>query len=306
MSGDRLAPANSPEQCMCSHLQKGAVMPKGIPRKKNVKIFWTDAETNQVAEAFVNLRIKRPFDSVTVLAEAAQGQLPKERQRKITGPSQAKELFEKIEEELKSVWQIQEENKSLRDKLNSRQEITPEIQELVLGSLTDSEVYERFADQVLKQVTPDDVIKIFGMDLMLNSVPQSQIVGLAAQAIFERYANGPEPTIVEPEPTRQIHTHVPTPKPNGKAKPRIALVGALPEQAGIIAQQLATEAEIKVIDKKKTTVPSGSDCYVAWARFLSHSVYDQCKKVAPPNGLVTHHGGIQTLIQDLRKWIKTR
>ena len=85
--------------------------------------------------------------------------------------------------------------------------------------------------------------------------------------------------------------------------PKVTVIGFMKKQQNAIYEKLKGRANFNFVDKnrKVKVVSSNQDIVCLAVSFLSHAVYFSVKRQIEGTGamLVTHHGGVDILIQKL-------
>ena len=201
--------------------------------------------------------------------------------------------------------------------LLSNEEIIRHFKEKVLEQIPEEDMIERYQSVILDYLSPSDIVDQFETEDILACLPTSSIVGYIAKQFVERFEGHGSPLksldSLLPAATGSTTIAKPQPKPSIPAvrtiappqKKKITIVGMKPNQAQIIRGRFGKIAEFIFVDKnmKGAGINNSCDIIVLWGSFVSHSdqIHAKSKKRQLGCELITHHGGMDKLMERLEK-----
>ena len=140
-----------------------------VVRRRNL-VAWTEEEWDQLAKTVWLARKNDPSETLIGLVKKVMFQFPERRRRTIRVLNEIKPLVERlqaIDEKSKSVADDLEFSKLRIAEMELNQQKTPTREE-VLATLPDEEILQRYRQQVLHLCSPDEIIKQYSIDALLE------------------------------------------------------------------------------------------------------------------------------------------
>jgi hypothetical protein len=229
------------------------------------KIRWTVEERNIVIDNAVKYYNRGNYTALAALRQAQQLVLPSDRRRNFASHSAAVDLIKEVKQKA-----AQDVPKQLTVEIYAPPEKTPPAPQ-----------------EVAKTDAPVDLL-----DQLVNSITQRFILGLRESLQI---------AVKELEHEFKIPKHDPTYQQEGRALPRIVIIGLLGDQAYSITKEFANSYDIRCIDTDRALgmTPPDAAAYLLMKNFISHSLFDKYQ-VFPNHVLID--GGMSTL----RMWLQTK
>ena len=319
------------------HVDRDVVAEEENGRSKNV--FWTDDEWDKLADFVHRARRKNPVKSIGTHIKNAMPQFPEDRRRNLTTNS-IDPLLERLQKKDQEAQEALDDVPRLKDRIAqleqrpdkatvlqnlTDEEIRIHLRDRIITAFDDETVLRLFKQQVIENLSPDDVLASYDLNDLLACVPTSALVGYAATRILEQFesgASGMQEALMaisalangngrKPAPVAASQTS--RPQSSGQKvqikKPRIAILGMKPNQARIVEQQINGNAEIVFLPKDmksngvKTMV---ADIFILWGSFCSHQDQVHIKARAQQLGakFVLHHGGMAKFLEKIEEETK--
>ena len=268
-----------------------------------------DEDWDLLAESALSSLCRHPGKSLVVVANGFIKQFPREKQRRLSAVS-IKPLVDRLAARLADQEQTASALAAANEELLARS-TAPDRAE-ILSSLSDDEVLHRYGARVLAMVTPADVLAHVPDDVLVANLPTPLLVGQAVQRSFESFTE----TLATLTGTlaamqREIERKA-QPAVNSAWKqpalavppkvPRVAIVGALPEQFQRLVGEFQGRAQLKFVDRAHNgdTLPA-CEYVLMWTAFVSHSLQSAVQSHVGPGTEVIRYGhrGIEGLAKRL-------
>jgi len=292
-------------------------------------VFWTDEEWDKLAEFVHRARRKNPVKSIGTHIKNAMAQFPEDRRRNLSTSSidplldRLKAKDEELQSALELVPRLQDKITHLEqrpDKATILKDLTDDeirihLRDRIVEALDDEWVMRLFKQQVIENLSPDDILASYDLDDLMACTPTSAIVGYAVTRIMEQFetgASGMQEALMAIASLTDTNRARPSPvskpvQPGKKAqirKPRIAILGMKPNQTRIVEQQVNGHADIIFMpkDMKANSVKQTvADIFILWGSFCSHQDQVHVKARAKQLGakFVLHHGGMARFLEKI-------
>ena len=288
-------------------------IPEGENRRGRVG--WSEEEWEHLTDLVEKMRRNNPEPPLAVLINRAQAQIPAERRRKLNGSKAMQPIVDRLKERLAALVSSKEEYEKLLHKVADQKEAP--TKEEILATLTDEEITQNFSQKILDSLSPYEIFTHYPIETLMEFIPSPMLIGSAVQKVIEGISESSENfnraftdlgnavSTLKKEPAKVVAPSIPIPRPisftTGR-KPRVVVVGMKGDQPVSLESRLAGRAGFTFIDadQSKPTVPSSSDIVVFWAKFCSHRLQNQIRNGLPTScRLITHHGGVQKLVEQL-------
>lgn len=306
-------------------------------RSKN--IMWTDEEWDKLADFVHRARRKSPVPSIGTHIKNAMPQFPEDRRRNLT-TNNIDPLLDRLQQKDQEAQEALEVAPRLKDKIAqleqrpdkatilqnlTDEEIRIHLRDRIIAAFDDETVLRLFKQQVIENLSPDDVLASYDLNDLLACVPTSALVGYAATRILEQFesgASGMQEALMaisvlansSGKKTVPVSTPQPSrPQSSGQKvqikKPKIAILGMKPNQARIVEHQVDGNAEIIFVpkDMKANSVKTiVADTFILWGSFCSHQDQVHVKARAQQLGakFVLHHGGMAKFLEKIEEETK--
>lgn len=265
-------------------------------RPRRAVVRWTEDEWDKLAELVHAMRRNSP-DSIATLANRAQKQFPKERQRPgILTTVALQPLIERIQQKDRDLQLKAQKSDEYATKLNFF-ESAPATREALLTSLSDEEIRGSFMPRLLQMLAPVDVVATFKTEVLLDSVPTGDLAAVLARRLvtdWERPIQVSVPLLEQ----RIEHRPIPRPKINGNTK-KILIIGAKGDQPRHLRERVGYFADLTFIETERLdrqSVPRSVDFVVLWSKFVSHQQREIVLSVVEPRKVSEHFGGLNQLV----------
>jgi hypothetical protein len=268
------------------------------PRRTAVR--WNEKEWDDLADLVHSMRRNSP-DSITTLANRAQKQFPKERQRPgILTTAALQPLIERIQQKDRDLQVKAQKSDEYATKLSFFKN-APATREELLTSLSDDEIRGSFLPRLLQVVTPIDVIGAFKTEVVLDSVATGDLAAVLVKRLVTDWERPIQVSVQIPEQREQRPT--PKPKINGTAK-KVLIVGAKGDQPRHLREKVGSVADLIFIDTERLdrqSVPKSVDLVVLWSKFVSHQQREIILSVVEPRKVLEHFGGLVYLVRRIEE-----
>lgn len=270
-----------------------------VPRKTVIR--WTEEEWDRLAGLVHSMRRNSP-DSIATLANRAQKQFPKDRQRPgILTTAALQPLVERIQGMDRDIQTKAEKCDELAEKL-SRHQNAPATREEILTNLTDEELRQRFLPRLCHLMTPEDVTNVFSADQILCAMTTGDLAAVVARRFVEQME---EPTCVfvqmpDSKPVPSAHRAKPLP-PNGRRK-KIAVIGWTGDEWRHIRDRVGHLCDLEFIEVDKLraeNVPRNADKIILCAKCVSHKHRTMVRSVVEPRKVFDHYFGHKELVRKI-------
>lgn len=265
-------------------------------RPKKSVVRWTEEEWDKLADLVHPMRRNSP-DSIATLANRAQKQFPKDRQRPgILTTAALQPLVERIHRRDRELQAKAEKTDEYAAKLSFFED-APATREELLVSLSDDEIRRHFQPRLLQMLAPADAVASFETEVLLDAMTTGDLAAVVARRLVMDWERPIQVTVQLPE-QRIEQRPIPRPKSNGSTK-KILIIGAkgdqprhLREKAGYIADLIFIETER--LDRQ--SVPRNVDFVIIWSKFVSHQQREIILSVMEPRKVSEHFGGLNQLV----------
>jgi hypothetical protein len=230
------------------------------------KVFWTDAEREQVAQRLAELRRGDMQSRIGTLLRRAQEVLPEPRRRRLVSPAQMKILSERVAQLLAREKVVLEQN-------------PPQILEVHVECAPDYEKLRR-------------------------SLPTPELVAILAErfiatvdAIALREGQGVPPTRpahVTPPP----NPPTPPPPPQPPRKTRVGIIGLDGDREHVLQKVRHLDLEIVFLDGHHHHTPARADFYIIH-KTAAHAWHDRLKSQVSSSRVFFADGGISEIVRFL-------
>ncbi len=270
---------------------------------KKPVIRWTEEEWDKLADLVGSMRKNSP-DSIASMANRAQAQFPKTRQRPGTlTTATLQPLVDRIQKREREEREAAEKCGKLQAKLTFFENL-PETREELLRDLTDAEIQQHFLSRLVQMMTPDDVIKIFSADQLLAGMTTGDLAAVLARRLVERLEEPTHIYVQVPEqkaaaPTNRMRTQV-----NGKQK-KIAVIGIKGDEGRHIRDKVGHLCDLTFYEVEKLreeNVPRNVDLIIIWSKFVSHKHRDMVFTAASGRKIDEHFFGTKELIKKIENF----
>lgn len=256
---------------------------------------WTEEEWDKLADLVHTMRRNSP-DSIATLANRAQKQFPKDRQRPGSLTTAALQpLVERIQQKDRDLQTRAEKSEEYASKLNFFKNV-PATREELLTSLSDDEIRGSFLPRLLRVVTPVDVIGAFKTEVVLDSVTTGDLAAVLAKRLITDWERPIQVSVQLPEQREQ--RSIPRPKINANTK-KILIVGAKGDQPRHLRERVGCLADLTFIETERLdrqSVPKSVDFVILWSKFVSHQQREIVLSVVEPRKVSEHFGGLSQLV----------
>lgn len=286
--------------------------------KGRVVITWSEEEWDRLAQAVWRCRKNDPAATLVGLVRKAISGFPVERRRNIRVVNELKPLLERLTKLDEEYLEATEQAERLQQRVDQMREA--QSKEQILADLSDDEVVDRFSNRVLSHLAPDDILKNYPPEALIEYIPLPDLVGYCVKTGLEMFTENQamltdtlqqltdvvrrSPQATPSRPTMPMPRPTPMPMPGTTKLPRVTVVGLLPEQQNKVESKLRGRANFNFVDKnrKADAIPDNQDFVVLAANFINHAVQEQAKKKASGTAcrIIIHHGGIQTMVKKLQ------
>ncbi len=270
---------------------------------KKTVIRWSDAEWDMLAELVNAMRRNSP-DSIATLANRAQKQFPRDRQRPgILTTVALQPLVERIQKMDRAIREKAEKCDEFAAKLTFFENVP--TREQVLQSVTEEELRTHFVPGVLQMLAPADVLSAFPAEVLLEAIGTADLAGLAVKRMVRDMLNRPVNVSVQMPEQRhaastnriknasgQVNGYA-----NGKRK-RVVVVGTKGDQPRHLHERVGSIVDLTCIEAEKlhaNAMPRNADYYVLWSRFISHSHRQTVFAAIEPRKISEHFAGLSEL-----------
>lgn len=206
--------------------------------------------------------------------------------------------------------------KTLEQRLAQVKEAPTKAQ--IIGTLTDEEVIYHFGNRVLNLLTPEERLEGLPHEVVLDSVPISNLAGHVVTQLIDNFLSGPEQiktaigelgrhinngkaamAIPAMRPDRPV-SHSPT------KKIKVAVFGAKANQHQALESALGDRVLFNFVDKnRRANLPTCQDIYIVWSRYCSHAIEEQLRSTTKHENskIVRHFGGVTQMIGKIEELI---
>ena len=269
--------------------------------KPKTAIRWTEQEWDKLAELVFAMRRNTPEDSIAAMANRAQKQFPKDRQRPgVLTMATVGPLIERIKQKDREQQAKADKCDELAAKLSFFED-APATRKELLTTLSDEEIRAHFLPRLLQMLAPVDVVAAFNSESLLDAMETANLAAVVARRLvadFKRPINVvvqmPEQRLPAPPAQRQ---KVNTNGSNGKRK-KIVIVGTKGDQPRHLNERLGTIVELICIDVEKLhreSVPKNVDHVIVWSKFVSHHHREIVFSAVEPRKISEHFAGLTEL-----------
>ncbi|REJ65654.1 MAG: hypothetical protein DWQ31_17085 [Planctomycetota bacterium] len=283
--------------------------------QKRSPVRWTDEEWDEVAAAAHDKRITHPTKPLSwCVMEGQKEVLPEERRRKHWQQSMVEPIAQRFRRIDKERRKLANDWPSIQQKLQDARHLPTRdklISDLVDGGLTDEEVLVYFGERVLTQMTPSEVCAEFSPMEILSLIATPELAGCAVQRVvedlFQREVKLTQRIIqqVVPAGDGQNGRHG---KAAERPKPRIVLLGLIPDQIERVSRQFGDLANLTFVNKSRLrddSIPQRADHVLVWGNFTSKKqkqvVKALCKKRGFADRYEVHLGGFKGLVERIEQ-----
>lgn len=280
---------------------------KAKPRKTVIR--WTEEEWDKLAELVLAMRRNSP-DAIATLANRAQKQFPKTRQRPgILTTAALKPLIDRVQRQERELQQKAEKCDELAAKL-SFHEGAPSTREEILETLDDDELCSRFLPRLLQIAAPVDIVSAFNVETLFGAVDTADLAGLLAKRLVIDLVKRPiNVTVQVPESRPASRGKVSQNGQNGKngqsingngRKKRVVIVGTKGDQPRRLQEKIGATVDLTCIEVEKLhkdAVPRNADHVILWSKFVSHHHRRIVFDAVEPGRVSEHFAGLTELTE---------
>lgn len=273
---------------------------------KKSHVRWTEDEVDTLADLAIALRVNDPYSSLLNLVQRANEQMPKARQRNVMSNVQIEEIGRRVGHRSRQVKVEHDELIRLRKELAALKESQGAGSPAV--DMTDEELMAAFAPRVLSNMSLEDVLQHFDCNSILADTPTSVLIGEIARRMTEGFdgLQSFAPAVAQVAQAAQAIIPAAIPSGNGSAQAKVPQIDKIKSVAiiGIQDKQLSTLRRMvpgvlfKSIPRGQE-IPKGSDLYVSWTRFLSHSEENRLRSAVPSSAHIRHNGGLKAMANSI-------
>lgn len=264
------------------------------------RIYWDEKEWDRLAALVYTMRRKSP-ESIATLANRAQKQFPQGRQRpgSIT-TAQLQPLVERILKREREVEILAERAEEYAAKLTFLDDV-PKTKDGILEALTETEIRDRFLPQIIRLLTPADVLAAFPAEQLLESVSTSDLAAMVARRLVAQWERPINLTVHVPESPVSHGKPKPT---NGKQK-HILIVGTSRDQPRHIREGVGPLCQLSFVELDRHSrfekFPKNVDHVFVWSKFLTHGQSATVLGSFDPQKITQHFGGVSQLIASIKQ-----
>jgi len=298
------------------------------------RIRYTDAEWDNLANIIFQMRQRHPLPPlIRLITRAIQQTFPANRRRK-NSDATLRPILERIAQKEKdqqsqlATYHRYKQTIDTQGRLPSQEELVASLTDEELSGYKErltAEIYQEAAtnpppellEKIFEILPVSEVVAHYTPDELLGSIDLSIIVGRAAEGLTETWMLKGLQSVLAATPIPKPHaTKHPAqskppaiPSPTRIRKPRVAILGCLPNQQNIIRERLKDRAELTFVEKSRgdNAIPDGQDVILHWARFARHSAQKYATEKAKDGCiLIVHHGGISKIIEKIEDALKNR
>lgn len=268
-------------------------------RPKKTVIRWTEEEWDRLAGLVHPMRRNSP-DSIATLANRAQRQFPKDRQRPgILTTAALQPLVERIQKMDRDLQAKAEKCDELIKKLTYYENL-PTTKQEVAASFTDEEVRTYFLGRVMHMVTPEDVLGFFPPPMLIGAVETCDLVAVAARRLVSDLTKARPVVLSFNMPDGQRPPVPARTKPTGNvgARKKVVVVGTKGDQPRHLRERLGTRVELICIEVEKlhpNSIPKNADHVIIWSKFASHDHRQIVFSTMEPRKISEHFAGLTEL-----------
>jgi hypothetical protein len=268
------------------------------------RIYWDEDEWGIIANLVVEMR-RSSIEPIATLAIRAQERLPPNRRRKHLNSTTLKPLLKRIFRREKELFALAQEAEQLRAKLSFCEDLPKQRQELI-ETMDDDAVLTHFLPRVLQLVAPEDLLHVFSVDVLLATVPTSDLAAACAKRLVQDLTR---PIVISPQglgakaaPHLAADNRQPMGKSNGSCqKRRVLIVGTrtsaqqkkISDGAGDLVQLRFLEAAAL----RNHDFPSAVDHAIIWAQMIGGQQMATVKAAYPPRKIIVHVGGVEQMVE---------
>lgn len=268
---------------------------------RKIRIQWTEEEWDQMAEIVWKMEVNST-DGLASLANRAQRQLPKDRQRpgSLTIAS-LQPLVERIQKRRREVRAKAEKTEELVARLTFFQD-APATKEAICDAITDEEIVTRFLPRVLRVMAPMDLVGTFQPEVLFDSVSTADLAAVVARRIVTDLQHPIEVTVNAAE-ARENPKPAVTPKSNGR-KRRILVVGIRDgNQQRIVNESVGHLCDLRFLaanQVKRDMLPQSVDAVLLWNKTIGHDSRDAVLQAYPARMVSQHFGGVDQMVEKIK------
>ncbi len=264
--------------------------------KKNV-VRWTEEEWDALAKLVHAMRRNSP-DAIATLANRAQKQFPKDRQRPgILTTVALQPLVERIQKMDRDLLAKAEKCEEYAAKLTFFENV-PASREELLVSLPDEEIRQHFLPRLLQMLAPADAVAAFRMEQLLDAMTTGDLAAVVVKRLLIQLERPVHVTVQLPE-QRECRSPVVRQKPNGRTK-KIVIIGVKGDEPRHLREKLGYLCDLTFIEVEKLrqeSVPRNVDHVILWSKFVSHKHREMVFSTTEPRKVSEHFGGIAQLVE---------
>jgi hypothetical protein len=264
------------------------------------RVTWDEKEWDKLAALVYTMRRKSP-ESIATLANRAQKQFPQDRRRPGSiHTAQLKPLVERILKREHEVEILSERAEEYAAKLSFLDDV-PKTKDGILEALTETEIRDRFLPQIIRLLTPADVLAAFPAEQLLESVSTSDLAAMVARRLVAQWERPINLTVHVPEPMASHSKPRPT---NGRQK-HILVVGTTRDQPRHIREGVGSLCQLSFVELDRHTrfekFPKNVDHVFVCSKFLTHAHLATVLGSFEPRKITQHFGGVSQLIAAIKQ-----
>ena len=173
------------------------MQPDQLKARKSV-VRWNEEEWDRLAELVHSMRKNSP-DSIASLANRAQKQFPKDRQRPgILTTVALQPLVERIQQKDRDLQAKSEKSDEYAAKLTFFENV-PATREELLATLSDEEIRRHFQPRLLQMLAPADVVASFETEVLLDAMTTGDLAAVVAKRLVMDWERPIQVTVQLPE-----------------------------------------------------------------------------------------------------------
>jgi len=264
------------------------------PRKSVIR--WTEEEWDKLAELVHAMRRNSP-DAIATLANRAQKQFPKDRQRPgILTTAALQPLVERIQKMDRDLQAKAEKCEEYAAKLTFFDN-APATKDELLTSLSDEELRRHFMPRLLQMLAPSEAIAAFRIEQLLDAMTTGDLAAIVAKRLVAQLERPINITVQSPE-QRESRLPLPRPKTNGRPK-RVVIVGIKGDEPRHLREKVGCLCDLTFIEVEKlhqASVPRNADIVIVWSKFVSHKHREIVLSAVGPARVQEHFGGMVQLV----------
>ena len=273
-------------------------------KPKKAVIRWDENEWDKLFELVYAMRRNTPEDSISSMANRAQKQFPKDRQRPgILATAALGPLIDRVKKRDRELQVREEKCGELSARLTFFEEL-PTTREELLRTLNDEEIRAHFLPRLLQMLAPVDVVSGFSIEALLDAIETPDLAAVVAKRfvvdLTKRQVNV---TVQMPEqrsPARILHPPKNTNGHSNGRRKKIVIIGTKGDQPRHLSEKVGTLVELTCIGVEKLhreSVPRNADHVILWSKFVSHDHRQMVFSAVEPRKISEHFDGLTELVE---------